>query len=287
MTPALRRTVELLFLARVPVVALALALAAYAGDDRLALDFHHEVYRQADAVVHGERCLRRAGCGSLRPRELPVADGRGAPRGAAHGASARRGRLARDGARDRGARRGAVGARGSRLARVRGRPPLAGHDRGDPDRQRRRSRSRCSSRSMWRYRDRAAIAGIALGYGVAIKLFLWPVVVWLALVGRRSAAAHRRRHGRGVAPPAPAVHEHRRLRPPRSGTSAGRSSTTSYTPFALLTDLGVPDTAARAMTVALGSGRARPRVAPTQPWARPRGGARACRRSCGATSSSS
>ena len=34
-----------------PVLALVLALAAYAGDDRLALDFHHEVYRQAEAVV--------------------------------------------------------------------------------------------------------------------------------------------------------------------------------------------------------------------------------------------
>ena len=55
MTPAPRRAVELFFLGAVPVVALALALAAYAGDDRLALDFHHEVYRQADAVVHGER----------------------------------------------------------------------------------------------------------------------------------------------------------------------------------------------------------------------------------------
>ena len=36
-----------------PLVALVLALAAYAGDDRLALDFHHELYRQADAVVNG------------------------------------------------------------------------------------------------------------------------------------------------------------------------------------------------------------------------------------------
>ena len=41
----------------------------------------------------------------------------------------------------------------------------------------------------WRWRDRAVPAGLALGYGVAVKLFLWPVVVWLALVGRRGAAS--------------------------------------------------------------------------------------------------
>jgi hypothetical protein len=53
MTPALRRSLELLLFGAVPIVALVLALWAYAGDDRLALDFHHEVYRQAEAVVDG------------------------------------------------------------------------------------------------------------------------------------------------------------------------------------------------------------------------------------------
>ena len=48
-----RRAAELFLLGAVPVVALVLALAAYAGDDRLALDFHHELYRQAEAVVDG------------------------------------------------------------------------------------------------------------------------------------------------------------------------------------------------------------------------------------------
>ena len=52
--PALRRGAELLLLGVIPVVALALALSAYAGDGRLALDFHEELYPQANAVVHGE-----------------------------------------------------------------------------------------------------------------------------------------------------------------------------------------------------------------------------------------
>ena len=51
--PSLVKTAELLLLGAMPLVALVLALAAYAGDDRLALDFHHELYRQADAVVNG------------------------------------------------------------------------------------------------------------------------------------------------------------------------------------------------------------------------------------------
>ena len=51
---ALRHGAELLLLGVIPVVALALALSAYAGDGRLALDFHEELYPQAKAVVHGE-----------------------------------------------------------------------------------------------------------------------------------------------------------------------------------------------------------------------------------------
>jgi uncharacterized membrane protein len=41
----------------------------------------------------------------------------------------------------------------------------------------------------WRYRDRAAVAGIAVGVAVAAKLFVWPLVVWLLLTRRFRAAA--------------------------------------------------------------------------------------------------
>jgi hypothetical protein len=40
----------------------------------------------------------------------------------------------------------------------------------------------------WRYRDRAAIAGLALGAAIAAKLLVWPLVVWLLLTGRLKAA---------------------------------------------------------------------------------------------------
>jgi Glycosyltransferase family 87 len=41
----------------------------------------------------------------------------------------------------------------------------------------------------WRYRDRAWIAGIAVGVAVAAKLFVWPLVVWLLLTRRFRGAA--------------------------------------------------------------------------------------------------
>jgi hypothetical protein len=41
---------------------------------------------------------------------------------------------------------------------------------------------------VWRFRDRAAPAAAAAGAAVLLKLFLWPLVPWLWLTGRRRAA---------------------------------------------------------------------------------------------------
>jgi hypothetical protein len=41
----------------------------------------------------------------------------------------------------------------------------------------------------WRYRDNAAVAGLAVGVAIAAKLFVWPLVVWLLLTRRFVAAA--------------------------------------------------------------------------------------------------
>jgi Glycosyltransferase family 87/Dolichyl-phosphate-mannose-protein mannosyltransferase len=40
----------------------------------------------------------------------------------------------------------------------------------------------------WRWRDRATAAGSALGVGIALKLFVWPLIVWPAVTGRVRAA---------------------------------------------------------------------------------------------------
>ena len=41
----------------------------------------------------------------------------------------------------------------------------------------------------WRWRDRRWVAGSALGLAITLKLFVWPLVVWLAATRRYGAAA--------------------------------------------------------------------------------------------------
>jgi hypothetical protein len=41
----------------------------------------------------------------------------------------------------------------------------------------------------WRYRERAGIAGVAIGSAVAAKLIAWPLIIWLLLTKRYRAAA--------------------------------------------------------------------------------------------------
>jgi Glycosyltransferase family 87 len=42
---------------------------------------------------------------------------------------------------------------------------------------------------MWRWRDRQLRAGVVLGLVIALKLLLWPLVVWLVITRRYKAAA--------------------------------------------------------------------------------------------------
>ena len=103
----------------------------------------------------------------------------------------------------------------------------------------------------WRWLHRAAIAGGALGLGIAVKFFLWPLIVWL-LATRRLLAA-------GIAVTTAAaslllmvpftdIGEYVRLLQKLRRTF----EPDSYTIFALLNDLGTPATLARAVTVAAG-----------------------------------
>ena len=54
MTTTMRKALEITALAVVPIVALVLGLSTFADQNRLALDFHEEVYPQAEAVVDGD-----------------------------------------------------------------------------------------------------------------------------------------------------------------------------------------------------------------------------------------
>lgn len=250
MTPVVRRGAELFLLGAVPLVALVLALAAYAGDDRLALDFHHELYRQAEAVVDGRPAYDEPDA-DLSDRAnflwpmaavLPIVPVTTVPAAAA----------------DWLATAFVIAALVATLVVLRVRDwRVYGVVLLWPATIEAIQTANASLpltllvAAMWRWRDRWPVAGAALGYAVALKLFLWPVVAWLALVGRVRA---------GVAAGVVAAMSLLLLLPFTSlgdyvsllRNLADTFEHDSYTPFALLTDAGVPDPAARAMTVGLG-----------------------------------
>lgn len=107
---------------------------------------------------------------------------------------------------------------------------------------------------VWRWRDRAALAGTSAAVVVALKLFLWPLVVWLAVGGRWRAAATTL--AVGVAGSAVAwgvvglgvlteLPTHLREMVQIDGARA-------YTPAALLRGIGLASPAAYTMAVAAG-----------------------------------
>ncbi|HET9851016.1 MAG TPA: glycosyltransferase 87 family protein [Candidatus Limnocylindrales bacterium] len=251
MTPA-RRSAEILLFGALPILALVLALWAYAGDDRLALDFHHELYRQAEAVLDG-RDAYEAPNADLSDRSnflwpmaavLPVVPVTVVPPGGA----------------DWLATAVVLAALVAALWLLEVRDWLVyGVVLLWPATIEAIQTANASLplvllvALMWRYREHASIAGLALGYGIAVKLFLWPVAVWLVLVGRVRAAVVA---GCVAAAslllllPFTSIPDYVRLLRNLGETFEHDA----YTPFALLTDLGMPDTPARVLTVALGLG---------------------------------
>jgi alpha-1,2-mannosyltransferase len=107
---------------------------------------------------------------------------------------------------------------------------------------------------LWRYRDRAWIAGSATGGAVVLKLLLWPLVVWLAATRRLRAAVLAVAVGATLALLSWAViafrgigdypHLWRRL--------VDVEGENSYSVFAILRMLGVPEAASRALVLVLG-----------------------------------
>jgi alpha-1,2-mannosyltransferase len=250
--PTADRVAELVFLGVVPILAVVLALSAYSEDGRIALDFHHELYRQAEAVVDGRDAYESPDA-DLSDRSnflwpmaavLPVVPVTALPPGVADWlvTAAMIASLV--------AALWILGVRDWRVYGVVAYWPSV------------IEAIQTANASlpltllvavMWRYRDRATIAGLALGYGIAVKLFLWPVAVWLALIGRWRAAAIAAVSAAAsllLLLPFTSVADYVRL----LRNLADTFEHDSYTIFALLTDVGVPDTAARAVTVALGLG---------------------------------
>jgi hypothetical protein len=251
-TQSLRKTTELLFLGVIPVVALVLALMAYAGDDRLALDFHHELYRQANAVVDGNDAYESPSA-DLSDRSnrlwpmaavLPVVPFTALPQGVADWLAT---------ALVIAALVGALWVLEIRDWRIYGVVLLWPATIEAIQTANASLPLTLLVALMWRYREHALPAGLALGYGIAVKLFLWPLAVWLALVGRMRAAAVAAVAATAsllLLLPFIGIADYVRLLR-RLGDTFEHET---YTIFALLTDLGVPDTAARAVTIVVGLG---------------------------------
>lgn len=104
---------------------------------------------------------------------------------------------------------------------------------------------------VWRYRDRPLLSGFALGLAGGLKFFLWPLGVWLVATGRYRAAAAAvvvaAASLLAVVPFASIDEYVDTLRHVRSAFDQD-----SYSPFGLLTQLGLSDAVAHLVTYAVG-----------------------------------
>jgi Glycosyltransferase family 87 len=107
---------------------------------------------------------------------------------------------------------------------------------------------------LWRFRDRVAASAITLGVLVSLKLLLWPMVIWLLATRRYAAAAWSFLVAVAFTLGTWAILGfagfENYLRVGRIFTHHYERST--YTPFAVLLNLGVPSNMARAGGIALG-----------------------------------
>jgi glycosyl transferase family 87 len=250
-TGAARKAIEITALGVVPLAALVLGLATFAGQDRLALDFHHELFPQAQAVVHGRDAYPPPdadlsdGTNAIWPMAavLPVVPLTALPAEAADWVVALLviATLV-----------AALWVFGVRDWRVYGitllwAPVIDAYQTGNATLP-----LVLLVALMWRYRSRTALAGAALGVALAVKFFLWPVVLWLAAARRIGAALVAVALAAAsllLLLPFTSIEDYLRLLRNLSDTF----DALSYTTYALLVDLGAPSSLARAATLAAGA----------------------------------
>lgn len=252
MTPAARRALDLVAFAVVPLAVLALGLSTFAGQDRLALDFHEEVYPQAEAVVHGDDPYPAPG--------TPITDTTNAIWPMAAVLPAIPLTALSPEAADwivtalvLTALFAALWVLDVRDWRVYGVTLLWPAVVDAYQTANVTLPLVLLVALMWRYRDHPLVAGAALGVALALKFFLWPVAVWLAATGRLRAAATSVALAAAsllLLLPWTGISDYFRLVRDLADTFDGLS----YTPYALLVDLGVPSGASRALGLALGLG---------------------------------
>jgi hypothetical protein len=105
---------------------------------------------------------------------------------------------------------------------------------------------------VWRYRFHRVAPGLAAGLAAAIKFFLWPVGVWLAAIGRAREtmlAAAVAAASLLLVLPFTGLDEY-----VRTLLELGRDfDQDSYSPFGLLVQVGAPEPLARVVSLAIGA----------------------------------
>jgi alpha-1,2-mannosyltransferase len=103
----------------------------------------------------------------------------------------------------------------------------------------------------WRYRDRVLAVSAALGGAIVLKVFLWPLLVWLAATRRWAAALGAAAVTVGLALSSWAVIGFRGLGdyPELLRRLSDVEAENSYSAFAVLVALGLPATLARVLVV--------------------------------------
>ena len=101
----------------------------------------------------------------------------------------------------------------------------------------------------WRYREQAAVTGAAAGAAVVLKVFLWPLVVWLAVTRRWKAAATAALGAVGLALASWAIIGFRGLDeyPSLLRRLSDVEAENSYSAFALLRSAEVPELVTRGL----------------------------------------
>jgi alpha-1,2-mannosyltransferase len=102
----------------------------------------------------------------------------------------------------------------------------------------------------WRYRERAAAASLSVGTAVVLKVFLWPLVVWLAATRRWTASLGAVVVAAGLALVSWAAVGFSGLGdyPELLRRLSDIEAENSYSTYAIFVALGVPDGVARALT---------------------------------------
>jgi hypothetical protein len=109
---------------------------------------------------------------------------------------------------------------------------------------------------VWRYRDKASRAGITLGVALAAKLFLWPLLIWLAATRRWAALGYSIVVGSTVLLASWAAIGFAGIGdyPDLLRRLGDVEEAQSYTVYALALDLGSGSSAARILSVGLAAG---------------------------------